>query len=217
MPPGISPYTLAQALQAMGVAEVFTGDPLTAQGGMTSLGAVEGTINVTPGYTRNELKAPELTGDVVHQAVTVLGEVTCVIPLIIADMSVIPRISPTGLASGGHSIPQKVAETSVLIVPRNQVGGGLANVLGTQASWTRTAGNGVLGGSGAAGAPTNAIWLWRCTPSYGALPFQYANGGKIIIEVTFTAMFDATKPEGHKVFTIGDPTVAAPTPIPVKI
>lgn len=217
MPPGIAPFTLTQAIQAMGVAEVFIGDPLTAQGGMLSLGAVEGTVNVTPGYTRNELKAPELTGDVTHQAVTVLGDVTCTVPLIISDMSVIPKISPTGLASGGHSIPQKVAETSVLIIPRALVGGGLANATGLPAGWTRTAGNGVAGGSGAGFAPVNAIWLWRATPSYGALPFQYANGGKIIIEVTFTAMFDATKPEGHKVFTIGDPTAAAPTPIPVKI
>lgn len=214
---GLTPFSLSAAIAAIGVAEVYIGDPITAINGMLSLGAVEGTIEVSPGYNSNPLAAPELTGDVAHQMVTTLGNVTVRIPLIVADMSVIPKISPTGTTGGGFSIPQKAAETSVLIIPRSQVGGSLVNTTGLTAGWTRTAGNGVGASSGAPAAPTNAIWLWRATPTYASLPFQYGNGGKVIIEVTYTAMFDGTKPEGHKVFTIGDPTAITPTPIPVKL
>jgi hypothetical protein len=214
---GLTPFSLSAAIASIGVAEVYIGDPITAINGMLSLGGVEGTIDVSPGYNTNPLTAPELTGDVAHQMVTTLGNVTVKIPLIIADMSVIPKISPTGTTGGGFSIPQKAQETAVLIVPRNQVGGNLVNTTGLTAGWTRTAGNGIVGASGAPAAPINAIWFWRATPTYASLPFQYANGGKIIIEVTFTAMFDGTKPEGHKVFTIGDPTAIPTTPIAVKI
>lgn len=213
---GLTPFSLSAAIAAIGVAEVYTGS-VAAINGMTSLGGVEGTVEVTPGYNSNALSAPELTGDVAHQMVTTLGNVTVTIPLIIADMSVIPKISPTGTTGGGFSIPQKAAETTVLIIPRNLVGGSLVNTTGLTAGWTRTAGNGVAGASGAGAAPVNAIWLWRATPTYASLPFAYGNGGKIIITVTYTAMFDGTKPEGHKVFTIGDPTAVTPTPIPVLL
>lgn len=212
--PGLTPFSLSAAIAAIGVAEVYTGST-GAINGMISLGGVEGTIEVTPGYNTNPLSAPELTGDVAHQMVTTLGNVTVRIPLIVADMTVITKISPTGTTGGGFSIPQKAQETTVLIIPRNQVGGSLVNTTGLTAGWTRTAGNGVGASSGAPAAPTNAIWLWRATPTYASLPFQYGNGGKVIIEVTYTAMFDGTRPEGHKVFSIGDPTAIAPTPIPV--
>lgn len=213
--PGLTPFSLSAAIASIGVAEVYTGS-VSAINGMTSLGGVEGTIEVTPGYNTNPLTAPELTGDVAHQMVTTIGNVTVRVPLIIADMSVIPKISPTATTGGGFSIPQKVAETTVLIIPRAQVGGQLTNTTGLTTGWTRTAGNGVSAASGSGAAPTNAIWFWRATPSYASLPFQYGNGGKIIVEVTFTAMFDGTKQEGHKVFTIGDPT-ALTTPIPVLL
>lgn len=212
------PFTLSAAIAALGVAEVFTGDPFTAQGGMISLGAVEGTVEVSPAYTTNPLTAPELTGDVAHQMTTTLGNVTVRIPLIISSMAVIPKISPTGVASGGHSVPQKVQETTVVIIPRAQVGGGLSYP--AVGPWARIAGNGVGALSGAGAEPTNAIWFWRATPTYTSLPFSYGNGGKVIVEVTFTAMWysgAAAVPEGHKVFTVGDPRGVTPTPIPVLI
>lgn len=210
----LTPFTLTAAIQAMGVAQVFVGDALTAVGGMLVLGATEGEISVNIPQDMNPLTAPELTGGVVHQSTTTLGAVTVTVPLILSDMSVLTKISPTGTASGGYSTPQKVAETTVLILPLNQLGGGLTKAaVGT--AWSRTAGNGVA--ASAAAPPTNAVWLWRATPSFASLPFAYGNGGKVIVSVTFTAMFDGTKPEGHKVYTIGDPYDAVPTPINVLV
>lgn len=214
----IAPYSLTAALAAMGVAEVFIGDPFT-NNGMSSLGAVEGTITVNVPQETNQLTAPEMTGGVAHQSTITYGDVNVVVPVIMGDPAILAKISPTGLKSGGHSTPQKVVETAVLIIPRAEVGGGLdwnPAVIGGP-GWDRTAGNGVSAGTLAAAAPKNAVWLWRAFPTFASLPFSYANGGKVIAEVTFHAMFYAANPEGHKIFTIGDPRGAAPTPILVDL
>lgn len=201
----IAPFTLAEAIRAMGVAEVFVGDPTVADG-MVSLGATEGEIGVEITEGTNALTAPELTGGIVHQATTTIESAIITVPLIMGDPDLWARISATGEKGGGHSTPQPVAETSVLVIPRRELGGGLANATGLPAAWTRTAGNGVAGGVGAEFAPENAVWLWRAFPMRGRVPFRYAEGGKVITEVRFTAMIDVSKPEGQMVFTIGDPT-----------
>lgn len=214
----ITPFSLTAALAAMGVAEVFIGDPFT-EAGMTSLGAVEGTITVNTPQEPNMLTAPELTGGVAHQGTTTLGDVNVVVPVILGDPAIWAKISPWGTASGGHSIPQKVLETSVLIIPRAEVGGSL-NWDTVAPGWARTAGNGVAAATSAAGgvaAPKNAVWFWRAYPTFTSMPFSYANGGKVIAEVTFHAMFSAARPEGHKVFTIGDPRAVTPVAIAVDL
>jgi hypothetical protein len=213
----ISPFTLSEAIAAIGVAEVFIGDPMTDDG-MISLGATEGTIEFTPTQAMNPLTAPELTGNVPHQAVATLDQVMIKCSVILGDPDLYAKISPWGAKGGGHSNPQKVAETSVLLIPRGEVGGGLDWDAGAGTpQWVRTAGNGVAAATGAQAAPVNAVWLWRAYPMFEALPFQYGNGGKILVPVTFTAMFDATKPEGHKVYTIGDPRALTPTPVNVDL
>ncbi len=209
----LAPFSLAQAIASIGVAELFVGDPLTT-GGLTSLGAVEGTITFNAPEELNMLTAPELTGMVAHSAVVTPGAVTVTVPMILSNPTQLLKISPRGKASMGNSVPQLVTTTSVVIMPRAELGGGLSN---TAATYTRTAGNGVAGASGAGAAPVFTIWIWKAVPSFPSLPFAFGNGGKIITEVTFTAFFDATKPEDHKVFTIGDPRAVTPTPIPITL
>ncbi len=212
------PFTLSAALQAIGVAEVYLGDPLISDG-MVSLGATEGTIEVTATQSSNPLTAPELTGNVAHAATATLDTVSIKCNVIMGDPDLYEKISPWGAAGGGHSIPQNVATTSVLLIPRAEVGGGLEwDTLAVPAiKWVRTAGNGVAGATEADAAPVNAIWLWKAYPTFGPMPFQYGNGGKVMVEVTFMAMFDASKPEGNKVYSIGNPRVLSPTPIPVLL
>ena len=209
--PVITPFTLAAALQAIGVAEVFLGDPLAVPGtptALVSLGATEGNINFTPGFEYNPLTAPELTGGVAHQSSTTLGVVSIVAPVIVGDAALFARITPFQAKSGGFSFPQKVQETGCLLIPRSELGGGLVYDTGMTPQWTRNAGGGVAAAVGPSAAPVNSVWLWRCYVSHGEVPFSYSNGGKIITSVTITAMFDGTKPEGHKVYTIGDPRAA---------
>lgn len=209
----IAPFSLSQAIAAIGVAEVFVGDPMTT-GGLTSLGAVEGTITFNAPENINALTAPELTGEVAHSAVVTPGAVTVTVPMILSSQSQLLKISPRGKASMGNSVPQAVTPTGVVIMPRSELGGGLTN---TAATYTRTAGNGVAGATGAGAAPVYTIWIWKAIPTFPNLPFQFSNGGKIITEVTFTAMFDASKPEDHKVYTIGDPRAVTPTAIAINL
>ena len=210
MPPSLTPFTLTDALKAIGVAQVFIGDPLLVPGtagALAVIGATEGPINFNPAFEYNPLTAPEITGGVNHQSTTTLGNVTISVPVILGDPTLYAKITPTKTVGGGFSFPQKVQETSCLIIPLAELGGGLAyNVSGTQ--WARTAGNGVAAATGAGAAPQAAIWLWRCYISHGELPYSYTNGGKVIATLTITGMYDATKPEGHKVYTIGDPYAA---------
>ncbi len=212
MPPALTPFTLAAALNAIGTAEVYTGDPLLVPGdpgAMESLGATEGTIEFNPAFETNPLTAPELTGGVVHQSSTTLGNVTITVPVILGDASLYTRINPAGVASGGFTSPQKVQELGVLLIPRAEVGGGLSyNATHTPPQWERIAGNGVDAATGTDAAPKFAVWFWRAFVMHAALPYAYGNGGKVITTVTFTAMFDGSKPEGHKVYTIGDPWAA---------
>lgn len=209
----VSPFSLAQAIASIGVAQVFVGDPMTT-GGLTVLGATEGNITFNAPENMNELMAPELSGEAPHQAVVTPGKVTVTVPLILSNPAQLLKISPRGKASMGNSAPQQVVATSVVIMPLIELGGGLTNATTT---YTRTAGNGVAGATGAGAAPQYTIWIWRAVPTFPSLPFQFSNGGKIIVEVTFTAFFDGTKPEDHKIYTIGDPRALTPTPIAINL
>lgn len=209
----LAPFSLAQAIGAIGVAQVFVGDPLNT-GGLTVLGATEGAITFNAPEVMNELMAPELTGEAPHNAVVTPGKVSVTVPLILSSAAALLKISPRGKSSMGNSVPQQVVPTSVVIMPLTELGGGLSNVTTT---YTRVAGNGVAGATGAPAAPVFTIWIWRAVPTFPSLPFTFGNGGKVIVEVTFTAFFDATKPEDHKIFSIGDPRAFSPTPIAITL
>lgn len=196
--------TLTQALQAIGNAHLFVGDPFTASG-LGALGQKEGELRFARSYQYSDLTAPELTGDVVHQR-TIMGVgVTVTIPIILGDPLLYAKISPTGTKGGGWSNPQGVVTTSVVIFPDSEIAGGLSNTDGTVPNWTRTAGNGYPGATNTAAAPKHAVWIWRAVPENEGWGYTYENGGKQITEVVFTAMFDAARPEGQKVYTQGDP------------
>lgn len=210
----ITPFTLSTALQSIGVAEVFIGDPLVADS-MVSLGATEGTIAFKAPFTQNDLTAPELTGDTPHQTTVVPGKVIITASVIMGDPALWALINPLGKASGGTSSPQAVVETGVLIIPRSELGP--IDGTGLFYDTAATAGWSLNGVKSSAADPTNAIWLWRAGVSFGDVNYAYANGGKVIVEVTFNAMFDASKPEYHKIYTIGDPWAVSPTPIPVLL
>jgi hypothetical protein len=60
----------------------------------------------------------------------------------------------------------------------------------------------------------NSFWIWKARPSKDEVSFGYDDGGRMVVPVTFTSHFYAANPEGHKVYTIGDPRAFA---IPVLI
>ena len=195
---------LAAAVKAIGRAFVYTGDPF-AVGGMTPLGAIEGDVSFNEDFQHNPLTVDQ-TGGVAHQDTVTLGNVTITAPIVFADVEQYAKTHPLGLSRGGHSTPQPVVTTSVLIVPAFEFAadGTLSyGIVGTATtpSWTPA-------------APKHAIILWRAGVSRDAIPFSPDNGGLRTISVTFTGMwFDgAAVREGDKVYTIGGDNIAAAAP-----
>jgi hypothetical protein len=210
---GVIIPTLAAALQAVGNAHVYIGNALVAAS-LNPLGTKEGAIEIAFDETINELTAPEQTGPTPHQATQMGVGITLTIPLIIGDPTLYAQITPTGVFEGGYSVPQAIVPTTVLLAPDAEVGGGLTNATGLTAGWVRAAGNGYASASGAGAAPINSIWIWRAYIHRPArIPYDVANGGKAIAPIMIRGMFDATKPEGQKIWTVGDPSAKAITTI----
>lgn len=171
----VTPFTLSEALLAIGNAEVFVGDPLVADS-MASLGAVDGAVTFRAPQTVNALTAPDQTGEIPHQAQITVGAVTIEVPIVLGDATIWSKISPVGTASGGSSVPLSVVETSVLMIPRGELG----PVGGTGLEWdtTATPGWSKNGVKAAESAPQNAIWLWRCFITFGDVAYQQSNGDR---------------------------------------
>lgn len=203
--PNLLRTSLAAALKSFGPAQIFVGDPFTADG-MQNLGAaMEGDRSFEVTYARNALTAPEFTGDDIAHVVRMnvqSARITC--RVILGDPALYLKINPFGIDGGGTSGFRQPKRFGVLIISDDDIpeaGIKLAGALGAPV-WTPA-------------APTRAIWLWRAYVEHGSLPFSFADGGKGVADVTFHAMYrggygaaDAETtplPEGHKVFTFGDP------------
>lgn len=188
--------TLAEAVAAIGHASVYTGNPFTVAG-MSLLGVIEGEVSFNEDWQFNDLTT-EQTGGVVHQRTATLGNVTITAPMVFASAEQYAKTHPLGLNGGGHSVPQDVVTTSVLVVPQKEQAAAPLGYDGT--AW-------------APAAPVHSIWLWRASVGRDALGFARADGGKRMLSVTFTGMwFDgAAVPEGQKVYTIGNPVTAGVT------
>lgn len=210
----ISSPTLTTLLKRLGPAEVFIGNPMVADT-MASLGRLQGDRNFEVEWEENNLTMEEWTGGLPHeqQLQVSAARITCSIVLNAEGAAIWPKISPTGTNGAGSLRFVVPAETAVLLIPITELGGSLNwNATGTP-QWERTLGNGVPAATGATAAPVHAVWLWRATVRHGSIPYPWANGGKSMVDVTFTGMIDVTKPDGHMIYTIGNPRTVSPTPI----
>lgn len=183
--------SLEEYLRAIGKGWVFVGDPFT-EGGLEPLGATEGDITVALNEEYNNLTFPEYTGPAVHET-RLTGENPLVtIPLIVGNPELWEKISPTGKFSGGASRHVKPTETALVIFPEEEIINGISYD-GT--AWTPE-------------APKNAVWFWRGYFLRPGMTFRQPDGGKVIQEVQFQVMHDASKPEGVKLWCGGDPVQA---------
>jgi hypothetical protein len=202
---------LAAALEAIGNAHVYKGSFITANS-VVPVGQKLGRIDTRYAANWNQLRAEEFTGPMVHDEQMQGEDLSLTIPITVpADGTFWAANSPSGTRGIGHSTPQTPVDTSVVIIPDKEVGGGLKYAAGT---WTRLAGNGISGGTGAGVAPKNALWIWRARLSYGEASFDQANGGLMVVPVTVQAKY-ANLPglaDGYKLATWGDPsTIGGPT------
>jgi hypothetical protein len=204
---------LTTAIERMGPAEIFIGNPLVGSG-MASLGMLQGDRRGEIEYSDNKLTMPEYTGDMPHDVMKAVSKANVVGSVVLNGQgaAIWPKINPLGSNAGGNSNFKRAATTSVVLVPRSELGQSLTYST-VNNRWERTNEDGTVV-TGAAAAPVHSLWLWKATVSHGNIPYSFADGGKSLIDVTFEGMFDPTKPEGAKVFYIGDPR-AFSTPIPV--
>lgn len=179
---------LSNYIRSMGKCYVFTGSA-TVTGGLTALGATEGEVQVEETFKYNDLTAPEWTGDAIHARDLDGQNIKITVPIIMGDPTLYNRISPIGVKGGGRSKPTPVTTTTLLLMPVKE----LTSTMSLSGStWTPT-------------VPIHAVWLWKAVPMPGRWAFKHGDGGKVIREVVFEPLFDDTKPEGQKLYSLGDP------------
>lgn len=191
---------LLSTFRSIGKGYVFVGDPFTAAG-LKPLGLTEGEIKVAFNQEFNDLKFPEYTGPAVHERKLTGENITVTIPLILGDPLLFETLSPVKKSSGGFTSQQKVVTTALVVIPQAEM-----NASGLTYT-PPTGGTGGTAGGWVPAAPKQAVWIWKGHFSRPGLNYKHADGGKVIAETTFQAMFsnEARLPEGHKLYTIGDP------------
>lgn len=207
MPP-ITHFTLNEALQSVGAASILLNlSGITGAGDQWQhLGALEGDRNAETPYTRNDLTAPEQTGEeVAHQTLMNLGAARITASVIAGDAELWAKISPFGIAGGGYSSFRQPREFAAVIMPVSDIGDGLWWDAVEQ-QWNKIVDGQTI--TGEAAAPRNAIWFPRAIIEPGSIPYSFANGGKSLVPITIHGLFYGAAPEGYKLFAIGDPNRA---------
>ena len=181
---------LEALIDALGDAYVLIGDPFTV-GGLVPLGIKDGDATVEWNEEYNDLIIGQ-TGPAIHQRKLRGMSPVVTFPILVGDPELYATLSPTGTAGGGHVEQQPVATTSLVLLPQSEMGpAGLSYPDGA--------------GPWAPAAPEHAIWFWRGHFLRPGASFREAEGGKRLDTVTFQAMWHGASPDGHKLFTIGDP------------
>jgi hypothetical protein len=176
------------------------------------LGFTEGQIEIEFNETFNTLTLPEYTGDAPHKHY-VQGEApVATIPLYTADPSLRAILSPTGGASGGRRRQQPVKEYTLVVVPEELFLDLNDPTSQIDLPLTPDGSGWLLGGQALTTAQEDrldqAVWLWRGAFTKPPLRYQHEDGGKLVDEVTFTVMYQVAAPNGHRLYTIGDPYAA---------
>ena len=175
----------------------------------------EGDLVHNPNMTIDKLTAPELAADAALEA-KVKGERPVVdLPAIYADPATRGILSPTEAASGGYSTGRPVKELTLVIFAEELFFNSTTNeydlTLATNAgAWT-------LGGNPLTGLSQRkqnlfglTVWLWRCFSMKAPFRFSDTDHGKSVETVEIECMLDTSKPEGHLLYTVGDPYLASP-------
>lgn len=154
-----------------------------------NIGAVEGDVQETGGWTMNDLTAPQMTGGAVHQTTAVIAGKTITVPIIGGTQRTMQLLSPTGSEDGVNDTPTPPVEKAMFLIPRSELLTGMS----------------YAGSTWSPAAPVNSVYFPRCYISGGPIPRPYANGGKAIIQATITPMYYAAGPAGKRLWVRGDP------------
>lgn len=207
--PNYNLLDLTAQVRAIGRASVFYGTGAFAGSGndlaLTHLGDTEG--EVVPELTEefSELKLPELTGPAVHEKYSAGVSAIVKIPIYAADAAIRAILSATGNASGGYQRRRAVTEYTLALIPEQ-----VFIEADEQATLGYTTAGGWTVGGDAATAAQEALldlsmWFWRGHFTTVPPKYMHEDGGKVVHEVEFHAMHNPNMPDGHHIWTVGQP------------
>jgi hypothetical protein len=180
---------------------------------LAQLGVTEGDISIATQPQVAGLTIPELTGPIPHE-IDYQGENPKIeVPLYLTDPNNLAICSPSGSQHAGRSRRGPVAEHTIMIVPEalflENIGSGIisdTNPLAFDDSgiWT-------INGQPMTDEQVElfgmSFWLWRAF--FDRPPRRFRGGAgdasKNIEQVSIMSMHAAYMPEGHHIYTTGDP------------
>lgn len=176
---------------------------------LAHLGNTEGEISPSSEVAISELTFPEYTGPSAHKRYYDGESVMVTIPLFFADPRLQAICSPIGSASGGHSRQRPVKEHTLVIVPEQLLFDPSSDAF---EALTYTGGVWQVGGSNLTAKQEQllglSIWAWRGSFGRQLPAYKHDDGGKVVNPVEFSVMHSPEFPEGHMLYTRGDPTLA---------
>lgn len=172
------------------------------------LGDTEGDISLVPSGEVANLTLPEISGPAPLEAVH-LGEAPALeFPLFLVDPDLLPIIAPRGSQHAGYQRVCDVTDLTLVVFPETLFRE--ADCAFNTLAYT-TAGGWTLGGVALTPAQLTrlelALWLWRGYFERPTLIWRGGHGdeGKNIETVRFVSMMHSDMPDGHLLWTRGDP------------
>lgn len=182
---------------------------------LTHLGDTEGDLSIATNPEVSLLTLPELSGPAGHEADYTGENPTVEIPMYLADPALLSIVSPTGGASAGATRRRAVAERTLVIIPESLflVNNAAGAPERKQLSFT-TVGGWKLNGVALSAEQTELLgasfWAWR--GFFNRPPRSFKGGAgdakKNIETVSFQVLSHPGMPEGHMLYTTGDPADA---------
>ncbi|MCA1789597.1 MAG: hypothetical protein LC667_07010, partial [Thioalkalivibrio sp.] len=171
------------------------------------LGDTEGEIKISPNESFVHLTTPELTGAAKRESYLEGADPVVELPLYVATPELRALLSPVDNAGAGHGRRRKVKSRTLVIFPEELFFD------------EDTASYETLSYSAASGWSVNgkvltaeqerllglAVWLWRGYFTAPAITFRHADAGKSVESAQFQVQHAEHMPDGHKLYSIGDP------------
>jgi hypothetical protein len=218
--PNFVTLDLQTLLRRIGRAKIFyavdsLGEPMRWDPGspilLNHLGDTQGDVVFTPNAVVAPLTLEEISGDAEYEGDYVGENPVLEAPLFLADPALYRVISPIGVAHAGHFLTQPVHERTLVVFPERLFKLASGQGFGT-VSYDRTNGwrfEGVDLDDARETLLALSLFIWRCRASRPPRRFRggHGNESKNIESVQFTAMMHPLIPNGHRLYTDGDPSL----------
>jgi len=209
---------LADVVRSWGRGVVFYAnrwDPGLGSGlTLTHLGDTEGDISIATNPELAKLTVPELTGPAAHELDFTGEDPVIEFPLYLTDPALLAIVSPSGSQHGGRSRRYAPVERTIVIFPEALLLVPDVDGFPQRQTLAFSGGAWTIGGDPLDAARLtllgSSFWLWRAVFNKPARRFLGGAGDarKNIEQVSVQSMHHPDMPEGHHLYTTGDPAEA---------